>query len=405
MRFWRIIAAIICFCGEVAYAGPYFSSKDGLMVLDKATGLIWMRCSLGQKWDGEACSGVPTDFRLELGRALANSLNAGSLIIDGKTDPAWVVPKIHQIASLRACSEGGLLGVVNVGAQEIEKECPDFSYAPTIDAKIFPNTKADLYLSSSIDGEYSWLVGFNSGNVVNYRGGVHVFIRLVRSVSMTEEDLQDFPYEELKKWFAAEKMRNKIQREAEEIKKEEERKRVAAEERRREMDERLRAEDRRKKEAEEAATERAILQEAIAKGAQQLYLLAGQAQRGKEIKIHNRVFSATKIYEIIIDNFPKSEFAVKADDQLNAIKRDERMERERQARAANEANERRDAQSREYDPCAHLYVGKVVSLKGAFGITFDGEVRGTGGGKASVRSFHPIRKEWSTDEFLCSNLR
>jgi hypothetical protein len=134
------------------------------------------------------------------------------------------------------------------------------------------------------------------------------------------------------------------------------------------------------------------------KNPQAMYLKAGQYARDGNLN------KANQLYESIIKRFPDNPFAVKADDQLNASKRAERMESERQARAANEANERREAQSRAYDPCSHLYVGKVVSLKGAFGVKIDGEVRGLGGGKASVRSFNPFTKTWDNDEFSCGNL-
>ena len=60
---------------------------------------------------------------------------------------------------------------------------------------------------------------------------------------------------------------------------------------------------------------------AISKGPQQLYLLAGQSQRGKTVEINSVIFDTNELYELIIEKFPTSEFAVKATDQLTAMGR------------------------------------------------------------------------------------
>ncbi|MFA6145003.1 MAG: DUF1566 domain-containing protein [Sulfuricurvum sp.] len=76
---------------------------------------------------------------------------------------------------------------------------------------------------------------------------------------------------------------------------------------------------------------------------QELYLKAGKLERdGSQGK-------ANKIYEYILDNFPKSDFAVKASDKLTSAKRAETEESNRKAnakRAENEASNRR-SQSRQ----------------------------------------------------------
>lgn len=359
MRFWKIIAAVACFVSGVAHADSYLASKDGSMVLDMGTGLVWMRCSVGQKWSGESCNGVAEEYDLQQARLISNNFNARGTV-GGITD--WVIPTIRQLASLRVCSKGAPIGVVNDGkAQAIPKECPDFSVAPTLSEKYFPSSRTGLYLSSSVDGDYNWLVSFNNGGVAKYRSGSSVFVRFVRSDSVTMQNIaklkSDFSSDELENWVVEVELKNKMQREAEELRKEEERKRVAAEERQRAIDERRweeerkkkavedaaderrREEERKRKAAEEAAAERASLQEAIAKGAQQLYLLAGQAQRGKDVQIRSRRFGAVELYELIVEHFPKSDFAVKATDQLTAISRNESL-----SRAASEGQNRAQQQ-------------------------------------------------------------
>jgi Tfp pilus assembly protein PilN len=89
----------------------------------------------------------------------------------------------------------------------------------------------------------------------------------------------------------------------------------------------------------------AAVKSLLAQGPQGLYLQAGRAQRdGGGARINGEYFSAKQMYDLIVDNFPKSEFSVKASDQLNAMARgevQERSEREARGRAWCEAELRR----------------------------------------------------------------
>jgi hypothetical protein len=63
-----------------ASAEPYFIHKDGAMVYDQATGLVWMRCSLGQRWNGKVCLGDFKTFSInELNQAAVEFNSAGGL--------------------------------------------------------------------------------------------------------------------------------------------------------------------------------------------------------------------------------------------------------------------------------------------------------------------------------------
>ncbi len=83
-----------------AYAEPYVVHKDGAMVLDKASGLVWMRCSLGQKWDGKTCAGNPKKYDLGDAQVAAGSFNVDGGM-GGYTD--WVLPKLQQLLGLVDC--------------------------------------------------------------------------------------------------------------------------------------------------------------------------------------------------------------------------------------------------------------------------------------------------------------
>lgn len=46
------------------------------MVWDEATGLVWARCSLGQKWTGKTCAGDASRHRFDDAKAAALRFNA-----------------------------------------------------------------------------------------------------------------------------------------------------------------------------------------------------------------------------------------------------------------------------------------------------------------------------------------
>ncbi|MCJ8314935.1 MAG: DUF1566 domain-containing protein [Saccharospirillaceae bacterium] len=92
------------------------------LVVDSKTGLMWMRCSLGQTWDGSNCtgSGGATFFTWQQGLNEADSFSFAGF--DG-----WRVPTVKELDSL------------------VEPAC----YSPAINVVIFPNTVSDYYWSSS----------------------------------------------------------------------------------------------------------------------------------------------------------------------------------------------------------------------------------------------------------------
>lgn len=121
-----------------------------------STGLMWMRCSLGQTWDGSTCTGAASSF------AWQNALVAAqSHSFAGHSD--WRLPNKNELASL------------------VEQRC----VGPSINSMVFPNTPSYWFWSSS-PGVYgsngAWFVGFNYGYVYNdnLKSDV-VRVRLVRA--------------------------------------------------------------------------------------------------------------------------------------------------------------------------------------------------------------------------------
>lgn len=111
----------------------YQLPADGSEVLDKTTGLIWKRCSLGQTWDGRTCAGVPV--RVEWPVAMNSTRSQGA---------GWRVPNVKELETL------------------VETAC----FMPSINETIFPNTPDDWYwTSTSMSIISAYQVGFYFGDV------------------------------------------------------------------------------------------------------------------------------------------------------------------------------------------------------------------------------------------------
>lgn len=131
--------------------------RDGT-VTQKNTGLMWMRCSLGQKWDGKTCTGVPSDYTWK------EALQAAKRFKFAGYDD-WRLPNKNELESI------------------VESSC----YSPAINETIFPATPPVFYWSSSPYAGFSggaWSVDFgfgavNSSNKANDKEGV-IPVRLVR---------------------------------------------------------------------------------------------------------------------------------------------------------------------------------------------------------------------------------
>lgn len=165
---------------------------------DPATGLIWMRCSIGQSWTGSTCKGDPLEFKnWEDAQDYLDQMNKNGGF-EGKNN--WRVPKIKELITIRKCSTGWRkIGQIQLPEQErrqygqdhelemkklpygqkVPKRCTDDSTSPTLDTHIFPNTPSNSkYWSSSLSPwkpigyKYkAWHVDFKTGffaRTINY---------------------------------------------------------------------------------------------------------------------------------------------------------------------------------------------------------------------------------------------
>lgn len=132
-----------------------FTIYDNGTVTHNTTGLMWMRCSIGQTWQGESCTGVASSFTWQ--QALAQN----GTDYAGHSD--WRVPNKNELASI------------------VELRC----YNPSINGVIFPNTPDSWFWSSSPyahDSGYAWYVGFRYGYVSgSNKNDYGLRVRLVRA--------------------------------------------------------------------------------------------------------------------------------------------------------------------------------------------------------------------------------
>lgn len=320
-------------------SAPYFTNKEGNLILDKATGLVWMRCGLGQRWDGLTCQGsTPIRYEFLPAQRLAGYRNSEKY--SGIDD--WKVPSIRELLSLRVCSEVADDFQLQIHVDDgnvVDEKCMNGSQHPTIDTSAFPTT-GNVYWSSSTNlasPREAWVLNFYSGKVdARSRSDGH-YVRLVRTARLTHSDsVVDFSFtlQEQKREAEIKFQQEKIIAE-QKIRLERE-----AAERARHITEQNRLAIENKQRIDRVEATRQLL----SMGARGLYLEAGKAQRNGSINLNNTQFDAVELYEMLLSKFPGSEYAVKATDQLTAMSR---SNREQSAVRSADFN----AKQRAYEAC------------------------------------------------------
>jgi len=138
----------------------FIDNADGT-VSDTRTGLMWMRCSLGQTWTGTTCTGTAAQY--EWADALAQGQSSGFA-----THTDWRLPNVKELITI------------------VERRC---GY-PAINADIFPATPTWYYWTNSpaVSGTtHAHVVAFGQGfDGTDAKTHVdpmwHYHVRLVRGV-------------------------------------------------------------------------------------------------------------------------------------------------------------------------------------------------------------------------------
>ena len=149
----------------------YTISADGQTVTDKKTGLVWMRCSLGQNWNGQRCTGSAREYTWEDARSAARGYSHA-----GHSD--WRLPSINELKTLTYCSSG-----LWESSGDSNRICRGDFRVPTIVESAFPDTPSSFVWSGSPyagTSDFAWVVVFSDGHAGGaYRNGGYR-VRLVR---------------------------------------------------------------------------------------------------------------------------------------------------------------------------------------------------------------------------------
>ena len=118
-----------------------FSFAGNGLVTDNETGITWMRCALGQKWDGATCSGTAHTYDWQNAMAQVKKINSSHY--GGHSDRR--LPYIPELASIT------------------ERQC----FNPRVNLVVFPQTPSITFWSGMERMGYAnmaYALDFGQGN-------------------------------------------------------------------------------------------------------------------------------------------------------------------------------------------------------------------------------------------------
>ena len=131
-----------------------FMTKEHIIV-DLERKIEWLRCSVGQRWDGSKCSGNIVNLSLDI---VPEAIKLANEQLGGK----WRLPSKNELSSI------------------VCKECP----SPKINKEIFPNTDNAPYWTgdkSIYNSKFYVSVNFHTGFSFNRFSPIkELAVRLVR---------------------------------------------------------------------------------------------------------------------------------------------------------------------------------------------------------------------------------
>lgn len=154
MRLTGLIVCLGLWMTASAANAANFMTRDHLVV-DLRHGIEWLRCSVGQVWDGTGCVGKVLNLNheeIELAIKQANEQLGGS----------WRLPNREELEGL------------------VCETCPP----PLIDRKVFPDTSAEPYWTGQVNGmakrHYFSVNFFNGWTYGRFFPTQQLAVRLVR---------------------------------------------------------------------------------------------------------------------------------------------------------------------------------------------------------------------------------
>ncbi len=151
---------------KISWQKHYVDNHDGT-ILDTRTGLQWMRCSLGQYWNGRTCGGKAIECSLQDALNYTAQLNNNQSLNCGYTD--WRIPTWDELTSIRGKS-----------SQLIDRKV----FPDTPDSRFWTITESTSTDLTGVNEKRFYTVNFNRFNA-HYAFGTALahdikFTRLVR---------------------------------------------------------------------------------------------------------------------------------------------------------------------------------------------------------------------------------
>ena len=154
LRFIAVLLILTIKCSNLLADDSRFVTKEHIVV-DLERQIEWLRCSVGQRWNGSECSGNIVNLSLDM---VPKALEIANEQLGG----GWRLPSKAELKSL------------------VCKECP----SPKIDKEIFPNTDNAPYWTgdkSIFNSKFFVSVNFHTGFSFNRFSPIkELAVRLVR---------------------------------------------------------------------------------------------------------------------------------------------------------------------------------------------------------------------------------
>jgi hypothetical protein len=164
-RLFLIPAMLFVLCAHAARAGDCESTastdrfdinNDGT-VTEIETGLTWMRCAVGQQWDGATCKGQAQAMSWQEANNYVAELNQ----IGSTAHKDWRLPNLNELATIS------------------ELRCGP----PRINRVVFPNAGENVFWTKNItpgNSQYAYTLSFGETGVDSSALSAAHYVRLVR---------------------------------------------------------------------------------------------------------------------------------------------------------------------------------------------------------------------------------
>lgn len=156
-----------------------YRNKQEARIYDDGTvsigNMFWMRCSLGQQWDGTTCTGNTLWYQRDDAQMMPGLMNAQGGFA-GHSD--WRLPTATELASLRVCSSGEANlrygGTISAHGGTTFQSCDGDYSSPTLDTNLFPETPGGPFWGGP------WYINFKFGSISSGNASDRAAVRLVR---------------------------------------------------------------------------------------------------------------------------------------------------------------------------------------------------------------------------------